>query len=28
VEEIKGNKKVLYHFTIFAIINELLIINS
>jgi len=27
MEEVKENKKILYHFAIFAIVNELLIIN-
>jgi len=28
MEEVKENKKVLYHFAIFAIVNELLIIKN
>jgi len=28
MKEVKGNKKVLYHFAIFAIVNELLIIKN
>jgi len=28
MEEVKKNKKVLYHFAIFAIVNELLIIKN
>jgi len=28
MEEIKGDKKVLYHFTVFAILNKLLIIKN
>jgi len=28
MEEIKENKKVLYHFTVFAIVNEILIIKN
>jgi len=28
MEKVKENKKVLYHFAIFAIVNELLIIKN
>jgi len=28
MEEVKENKKILYHFAIFAIVNELLIIKN
>jgi len=28
IEEVKENKKILYHFTNFAIVNELLIIKN
>jgi len=28
MEEVKENKKVLYHFAVFAIVNELLIIKN
>jgi len=28
MEEVKQNKKILYHFAVFAIVNELLIIKN
>jgi len=28
IEEVKKNKKVLYHFAVFAIVNKLLIIKN